>query len=69
MIKKQQSLESQILFSLVQTLYGSQVSGDELVEIQNQVDAIMESVEKLRSIPLNNDDEPALRFTPYRRME
>lgn len=69
MAKKQQSLETQILFSLVQTLYGSQVSGDELVEIQNQVDAIMESVEKLRSIPLNNDDEPALRFTPYRRME
>lgn len=69
MAKKQQSLETQILFSLVQTLYGSQVSGDELVEIQNQVDAIMESVEKLRSIPLNNDDEPALRFTPYRRTE
>ena len=69
MAKKQQSLETQILFSLVQTLYGSQVSGDELVEIQNQVDAIMESVEKLRAIPLNNDDEPTLRFTPYRRME
>lgn len=69
MAKKQQSLETQILFSLVQTLYGSQVRGDELVEIQNQVDAIMESVEKLRSIPLNNDDEPTLRFTPYRRME
>jgi hypothetical protein len=69
MTKKQQSLETQILFSLVQTLYGSQVSGDELLEIQNQVDAIMESIEKLRSIPLNNDDEPTLRFTPYRRME
>lgn len=67
--EKSQSVETQILFSLVQTLYGSKVSRDELVEIQNQVEAIMESVETLRSIPLNNDDEPALRFIPYRRTE
>jgi hypothetical protein len=69
MTKKSQSIETQILFSLVQTLYGSKVSEGELVEIQNQVEAIMESIETLRSIPLNNSDEPALRFTPYRRTE
>jgi Asp-tRNA(Asn)/Glu-tRNA(Gln) amidotransferase C subunit len=69
MTKKFQSIETQILFSLVQTLYGSKVSEGELVEIQNQVEAIMESIETMRSIPLNNVDEPALRFTPYRRTE
>jgi len=69
MTKKSQSIETQILFSLVQTLYESKVSEGELVEIQNQVEAIMESIETLRSIPLNNGDEPALRFTPYRRTE
>ena len=69
MTEKSQSVETQILFSLVQTLYGSKVNRDELVEIQNQVEEIMESIEILRSIPLNNGDEPALRFTPYRRTE
>lgn len=69
MTEKSQSVETQILFSLIQTLYGSKVNRDEMVEIQNQVEAIMESIETLRSIPLNNDDEPALRFTPYRRTE
>lgn len=69
MTEKSQTVETQILFSLVRTLYGSKVTRDELVDIQNQVKAILESVETLRSIPLNNDDEPALRFIPYRRTE
>ena len=69
MTNKSQSIETQILFSLVQTLCGSKVSEGEMAEIQNQVEAIMESIETLRSIPLNNGDEPALRFTPYRRTE
>jgi Asp-tRNA(Asn)/Glu-tRNA(Gln) amidotransferase C subunit len=69
MAKKQHTLESQILFTLVQTLYGSKVSSEELREIQNQVDTIMESVKILRSFPLQNNDEPALHFTPYRKEE
>jgi hypothetical protein len=69
MTEKFQTVETEILFSLVRTLYGSKVTRDELVDIQNQVKAILESVETLRSIPLNNDDEPALRFIPYRRTE
>ncbi len=68
-MKKSQSLETHILFSLIQAVYGSRVSEDELEEIQSQVGEIMESIERVRSIPLNNDDEPALRFTPYRRTE
>lgn len=68
-MKKSQSLETHILFSLIQVVYGTRVSEDELEEIRSQVGEIMESIERVRSIPLNNDDEPALRFTPYRRTE
>ena len=69
MAKKQRTPESQILFTLVQTLYGSKVNSEELREIQNQVDTIMESINTLRSFPLQNNDEPALHFTPYRKDE
>jgi len=69
MAKKQRTPESQILFTLVQTLYGSKVNSEELREIQNQVDTIMESINTLRSFPLQNNDEPVLHFTPYRKDE
>lgn len=69
MTKKQRTPESQILFTLIHTLYGLKVTSKELEEIQNQVDTIVESIETLRSFPLQNDDEPALHFTPYRKEE
>ncbi len=69
MTTKQRTPEWQVLSTLIFTIYGSKVNSKAFEEIQDQIDTIIKSIEAMRSFPLKNDDEPALRFTPYREKE
>jgi len=59
--------ESEVLFKMVQNRYGDRLSGEELEELRKGVEKITETAEALRSVKLENWDEPFSVFKPYRR--
>ncbi len=64
---KKQNDESEILFKIVQNRYGERLSPEELEEVRKGVERITETAEALRSVKLENWDEPFFIFKPYRR--
>lgn len=64
---KEQNDESEILFKMVQKRYGERLSPEELEEVRKGVERITETSEELRSVKLENWDEPFFVFKPYRR--
>jgi hypothetical protein len=65
--QKEQNDESEILFKMVQNRYGERLSPKELEEVRKGVERITETAEALRSVKLENWDEPFFVFKPYRR--
>lgn len=59
--------ESKILFKMVQNRYGERLNPEELEEVRKGVEKITETAEALRSVKLENRDEPFSVFKPYRR--
>ena len=59
--------ESEILFKLVKNRYGERLGTEELEEVRKGVEKIMETAEALRSVKLENWDEPFSLFKPYQR--
>lgn len=59
--------ESDILFNLIVKRYGNRLSPEELEEVRKGVKRITEIAESLRSVKLENSNEPFFTFTPYRR--
>ena len=64
---KEQNDESEILFKMVKKRYGERLSPEELEEVRKGVERITETAEALRSVKLENWDEPFFVFMPYRR--
>jgi hypothetical protein len=60
-------VEAETLFRLVEQLYGSRLTGDELDEVRKGVERIVEASAELRAVRLGNWDEPFSVFSPYRR--
>ncbi len=58
--------EAGILFELVRRRYGGRLSSEELEEVKRGVERILELSAEMRSVKLNNWDEPPLIFRPYR---
>jgi len=61
--------ELDILFYLVQDRYGDRLNPEELEEVRKGIKGIVETAEALRSVKLENSDEPFLSFIPYKKDE
>jgi len=59
--------ELDLLFNLVRDLYGDRLDPEELEEVRKGVEGIVKTAEALRSVKLENSDEPFLWFIPYRK--
>jgi len=64
---EEQKDESEVLFKIVQNRYGERFSPEELEEVRKGVERITDTAEALRSVKLENWDEPFFVFKPYRR--
>jgi len=64
---KERNDESEFLFKIVQNRCGERFSPEEWEEIRKGVERITETAEALRSVKLENWDEPFSVFKPYRR--
>jgi 2-keto-4-pentenoate hydratase len=60
-------VEAEMLFRLVEQLYGPGLTGAELEEVRKGVERIVEASAELRAVKLSNWDEPFSVFAPYRR--
>jgi hypothetical protein len=58
--------EAEILFKLIKTKYSDKLDNNELEEIKKTVLKIVETSEELRSVVLENWDEPFSVFIPFR---
>jgi hypothetical protein len=57
--------ETEILFTLIKTRFGERVTSEELEEIMKGLTAILDAAKVLRSVKLENGDEPYQFFKPY----
>ncbi|MCX6656221.1 MAG: hypothetical protein NTY03_14040 [Candidatus Bathyarchaeota archaeon] len=57
--------ETEILFTLIKTRFGDQVTPEELEEMRKGLTAILDAAKAMRSIKLENGDEPYQFFKPY----
>jgi hypothetical protein len=58
--------DADALFELVKGRYGDRLTPEQLDDIRKSVAEAAERSEKLRSVPLENGDEPFSVFTPFR---
>lgn len=58
--------EASLLFEIVRRRYGGRLKPEELEEVRRGVERIVEMSMELRSVRLNNWDEPSFTFRPYR---
>ena len=64
-----ESREARALFNLVRDRYGDRLGPEELEGVRKGVEAVVEAAEALRSVKLENSDEPFSVFKPYRKEE
>lgn len=57
--------EAEILFTLIKTRFGDRVTPAELEETRKGLTAILDAVTALRSVKLENGDEPYQFFKPH----
>ncbi len=61
--------ESDILFKLIEEMYGDRFTQEELDEVKKGVERITEAAEALRKVKTGNWDEPFTVFKPYTKEE
>jgi hypothetical protein len=59
--------DSKFLFDMLKRRYGERLNPEELEEVKNGVEFIQKAADKLRSVNLQNSDEPSALFVPYRK--
>ena len=59
--------EGRTLFELVKQRYGHRLTGEELESVRKQVEGIVEDARSLRSVKLEDTNEPPSLFVPYRK--
>ena len=59
--------EKEYMFERVKNLYGDRLNEEQLAAVEASLDPIMDVLEKIRSFPLENSDEPYSIFKPYRK--
>ena len=58
--------DSKCLFEMLKRRYDERLNPEELEEVKKGVENIQQAAEKLRSVKLENSDEPFALFVPYR---
>ena len=61
--------EKEHMFERVKTLYGDRLDKEQLAAVEASLDPVIMVLDQLRSIPLENSDEPYNVFKPYRKDE
>ena len=64
---KKKISESDLLFEMVKEKFGERLGSTEQEEIKKRIDEIVEASEEMRSLKLENSDEPFFIFKPYRK--
>ena len=59
--------EKQHIFKRVKELYGARLTEEQLAAVEASIDPMINVLEQLRSIHLENSDEPYSVFKPYRK--
>ena len=59
--------EKELMFDLIKTKYGDRLNGEQLEAVEKSLERIYAVIEELRSVPIENSDEPFSVFKPYRR--
>jgi Asp-tRNA(Asn)/Glu-tRNA(Gln) amidotransferase C subunit len=59
--------EKEHIFTRVKELYGDKLDDRQLSAIEANLDPMIKVLEQLRSVPLENSDEPYSVFKPYRK--
>ena len=59
--------EADTLFEMVKSRYGDRLTEDQLEDVRRTVDSVVGNAKALRSVRLDNADEPPAMFIPYRR--
>jgi hypothetical protein len=59
--------DSKFLFDMLKRRYGERLNLEELEEVKKGVEFIQKAADKLRSVNLQNSDEPSALFVPYRK--
>ena len=54
------------LLALLKGRYGGRLTDEQLEELSKSVEAASGRAVQMRSVPLDNGDEPAFVFTPFR---
>jgi hypothetical protein len=57
--------ETEILFTLIKTRFGDRVTPEEIEEMRKGLTSILDAVKAMRTIKLENGDEPYQFFKPY----
>lgn len=55
------------MFERVKTLYGDMLDKEQLAAIESGLDQMISVFDKIRSVPLENSDEPFSVFKPYKK--
>jgi len=59
--------EKEHIFKRIKELYGDQLNDEQLSAVEASLDPMIKVLEQLRSVPLENSDEPYSVFKPYRK--
>ena len=59
--------DSKFLFDMLKRRYGERLNPEQLEEVKKGVENIRKAADKLRSVNLQNSDEPPALLIPYRK--
>ncbi len=59
--------EKEFMFERIKALYGDRLDDEQLAAVEASLDPIISVLDKIRSVPLENSDEPYNVFRPYRK--
>ena len=63
----QSNADTKFLFDMVSRRYGERLTPAELEEVNKGIESIRKMADRLRSVKLENSDEPFALFVPYRK--
>ena len=59
--------DTRFLCDMVKRRYGDRLTPEELEEVNKGIESIQKTADRLRSVKLENSDEPFALFVPYRK--
>ena len=60
-------IEKEHMFNRIKLLYGDRLNDEQLESVKENIDTVLKNLEQIRTIQLENKDEPYTVFQPYRK--